>query len=103
MGLEGGGGAVRDYNDYSCFCGRNKKPTGCYTGLAFMKKDIDVNDCEFPPSYSKKKKKKKKKIETSYELSKWQKQAPSVHAEQPALIHFYNERRKREKKEKGFC
>lgn len=63
-----------------------KNPTGCYTGLAFMKKDIDVNDCEFPP-YSKKK--KKKKIETSTELSKWQIQAPSVHAEQPASIHFF--------------
>lgn len=68
-----------------------KKKTGCYTELAFMKKDIDVNDCEFPP-YSKKK--KKKKIETSIELSKWQIHAPSVHAEQPASILFFNERRK---------
>lgn len=55
-----------------------------------MKKDIDVNDCEFPP-YSKK---KLKKIETSIELSKWQIHAPSVHAEQPASILFFNERRK---------
>ena len=38
-----------------------KNPTGCYTGLAFMKKDIDVNDCEFPPLLQKKKKKKEKK------------------------------------------
>lgn len=76
-----------------------KKP-GCYTGLAFMKKDIDVNDCEFPP-YSKK---KLKKIETSIELSKWQIHAPSVHAEQPASILFFNERRKmRKKRERGFC
>lgn len=60
--------------------GINKK-TGCYTGLAFMKKDIDVNDCEFPPT--------PKKIETSTELSKWQIQAPSVHAEQPASIHLF--------------
>ena len=37
-----------------------KNPTGCYTGLAFMKKDIDVNDCEFPPLLQKKKKKKRK-------------------------------------------
>lgn len=29
---------------------RKKNLTGCYTGLAFMKKDTDVNDCEFPPS-----------------------------------------------------
>lgn len=28
---------------------KKKNPTGCYTGLAFMKKDIDVNDCESPP------------------------------------------------------
>lgn len=54
-----------------------------------MKKDIDVNDCEFPPTP------KEKKNETSTELSKWQIQAPSVHAEQPASIHFFfNERRK---------
>ena len=69
-----------------------KNPTGCYTGLAFMKKDIDVNDCEFPPLLQKKKKKKKrkeKKIETSTELSKWQIRAPSVHAGQPASIHFF--------------
>lgn len=62
-----------------------------------MKKDIDVNDCEFPP-YSKK---KLKKIETSIELSKWQIHAPSVHAEQPASILFFNERRKWGKKGKG--
>lgn len=32
---------------------------------------------------------KREKIETSTELSKWQIQAPSVHAEQPASIHFF--------------
>lgn len=53
-----------------------------------MKKDIDVNDCEFPPFYSTPQK-REKKIETSTELSKWQIQAPSVHAEQPASIHFF--------------
>lgn len=64
-----------------------------------MKKDIDVNDCEFPPTP-----KKKKKIETSTELSKWQIQAPSVHAEQPASIHFFLMKEENEKKkEKGFC
>lgn len=83
-----GGGRLRDYNDYSCFCGRTKKkkpekkPTGCYTGLAFMKKDFDVNDCESPPPplhpppihppLPEKKNARKKKIETSTELSKWQ-------------------------------
>lgn len=71
-----------------------KKPTGCYTGLAFMKKDIDVNDCESPPPPHPPKK-KERKIETSSELSKWQIQAPCVHAEPPASIHFFfNERRK---------
>lgn len=47
---------------------------------------------------------KREKIETSTELSKWQIQAPSVHAEQPASIHFFvcfcNERRKMRKKRK---
>ena len=63
-----------------------------------MKKDIDVNDCEFPPTP------KKKKIETSTELSKWQIQAPSVHAEQPVSFHFFlMEEENEEKKEKGFC
>lgn len=44
----------------------------------------------------------KKKIETSTELSKWQIQAPSVHAEQRASIHFFNERRKWKKKKRDF-
>lgn len=83
---------------------KKKKTTGCYTGLAFMKKDIDVNDCEFPPTPKRKKREKKEKIETSNELSKWQKQAPSVHAEQPAPIHFFiMKEENEEKKEKGFC
>lgn len=57
-----------------------------------MKKDIDVNDCESPLLPQKK---KERKIETSSELSKWQIQAPSVHAEHPASIHFLmKERRK---------
>lgn len=62
-----------------------------------MKKDIDVNDCEFPP-YSKKKKK-----ETFTELSKWQIHAPSVHAELPASIHFLMKEENEKKNEKGFC
>lgn len=64
-----------------------------------MKKDIDVNDCEFPPTP------KEKKNETSTELSKWQIQAPSVHAEQPASIHFFLMKEENdEKKRKGdFC
>lgn len=75
---------------------KKKNPTGCYTGLAFMKKDTDVNDCESPPNHHqqhppipKKERKKDRKIETSTELSKWQIQAPSVHAEHPASIHFF--------------
>lgn len=62
-----------------------------------MKKDIDVNDCEFPPTP-----KKKKKIETSTELSKWQIQAPSVHAEQPASIHFLMKEENEKKKKRDF-
>ena len=64
-----------------------------------MKKDIDVNDCESPP-YSKKR--KRKKIETSTELSKWQIQAPSVHAEQPVSIHFIMKEENKEEKKGNF-
>lgn len=107
----GGGGRLQDYNDYSCFCGRTKKTkkkktTGCYTRLAFMKKDFDVNDCESPPHHPSiqpptTRKKSQKKIETSTELSKWQIQ--NILPYHP----FFNERRNRGgvkgRKEGVFC
>lgn len=101
---EGGGGwGRRDYNDYSCFCGRNKKrkTTGCYVGLAFMKKDIEVNDCEtpIPPTTTTTPKKRERKIETSAELSKLLFRAP-VFLQNILLKVFFMKEENKEKKMK---
>lgn len=57
-------------------------------GLAFMKKDIDVNDCEFPPNTP-------QKLRHALNFQNGRNKLP----EQPASIHFFNERRKRGEKE----
>lgn len=55
VGGDWGGGDCETTMIIAAFVeGIKKKKPGCLTGLAFMKKDFDVNDCEFPP-YSKKK------------------------------------------------
>lgn len=69
-----------------------KNPTGCYTGLAFMKKDIDVNDCEFPP-YSKKKKKKKLRHPLNFQNGRY-KLPVFMQNNLLRFIFFFNERRK---------
>lgn len=81
--------------------GIKKKTTGCYTGLAFMKKDIDVNDCEFPP-YSKKKK-KKKKLRHPLNFQNGRYMLP-VFMQNNLLRSFFLMKEENEKKrERGFC
>ena len=76
-----------------------KNPTGCYTGLAFMKKDIDVNDCEFPPLLQKKKMKKKKKLRHPLNFQNGRYVLPVFMQDNLLQFIFFNERRKmREKK-----
>lgn len=83
------------------------KPTGCYVGLAFMKKDIEVNDCETPPipptaATAATPKKRERKIETSAELFKIAHRSSSVPAEHPADTLFFMKEENKEKKMK-FC
>lgn len=76
-----------------------KKKTGCYTELAFMKKDIDVNDCEFPP-YSKK---KKKKLRHPLNFQNGRYMLP-VFMQNNLLRSFFLMKEENEKKrERGFC
>lgn len=83
MGL---GGGCETTMIIAAFVEGIKKPTGCYTGLAFMKKDIDVNDCEFPPT--------PKKLRHPLNFQNGRYKLPVFMQNNLLRFIFFNERRK---------
>lgn len=79
---------------------KKKIPTGCYTGLAFMKKDIDVNDCE-PPHPPPPNSEKKLKHPLNFQNGRYM--LPVFMQNNLLRFIFLMKEENEEKKERGFC